>query len=135
MPYYDNTIIGHVIDVQGDLLIATLVEDDQGHVPSVTIGDEDVTVGQLGSYVAVRQSAIQLIAIVTRMTEQEAHAPPSIDMPGENPATLPFRQANRPTHACRVDCRRRRVFAWCLTISDNWCGGPCNRLSGCCEDV
>ena len=53
-----NTVIGHIVDVQGDLLTATLVEDDQGHAPTVTIGDEDVLVGQLGSYVAVQQNTV-----------------------------------------------------------------------------
>ena len=54
MPDSSNTVIGHVVDVQGNLLMATLVEDDQGYAPTVTIGDEDVLVGQLGSYVAVK---------------------------------------------------------------------------------
>ena len=85
-----NTVIGHVVDVQGDLLMATLVEDDQGHAPTVTIGDEDVLVGQLGSYVAVKQNEVHLIAIVTRMTEQEALAAPTIETPGDDPARLPF---------------------------------------------
>ena len=56
MPDSSNTVIGHVVDVQGNLLMATLVEDDQGYAPTVTIGDEDVLVGQLGSYVAVKQN-------------------------------------------------------------------------------
>ena len=92
MPYSNNTntVIGHVVDVQGNLLIATLVEDDQGCAPTVTIGDEDVLVGQLGSYVAVKQNAVHLIAIVTRMTEQEALAAPTIETPGEDAAKLPF---------------------------------------------
>ena len=85
-----NTVIGHVVDVQGDLLVATLVEDDQGHAPTVTIGDEDVLVGQLGSYVTVKQNEVHLIAIVTRMTEQEALAAPTIETPGDDPARLPF---------------------------------------------
>ena len=90
MSYTPNTQIGHVVDVQGDLLIATLIEDDQGQLPTVTIGDEDVTVGQLGSYVAVKQNTVHLIAIVTRMTEQEALAAPTIQTPGDEPARLPF---------------------------------------------
>ena len=49
--------------------MATLVEDEQGHAPTVTIGDEDVLVGQLGSYVAVKQNDVHLIAIVTRMED------------------------------------------------------------------
>lgn len=90
MPNPVNTIIGYVVDVQGDTLTATLIEDDQGRVPTVTIGDEDILVGQLGSYVAIRQSAVHFIAIVTRMTEQEALAAPTIETPGEDSARLPF---------------------------------------------
>ena len=79
MPNSPKTVIGYVVDVQSNLLMATLVEDDQGHAPIVTIGDEDVLVGQLGSYVAVKQNEVHLIAIVTRMTEQEALAAPTIE--------------------------------------------------------
>ena len=90
MPTSANTVVGYVVDVQGDLLIATLVEDAQGCAPTVTIGDEDVLVGQLGSYVAVKQNDVCLIAIVTRMTEQEALAAPTIETPGDDTARLPF---------------------------------------------
>ena len=90
MLHSNNTVIGHIVDVQGDLLVATLVEDEQGSVPTVTIGDEDLLVGQLGSYVAIRQNNVHLIAIITRMTEQEALSSPTIDTPGEDPARLPF---------------------------------------------
>jgi len=90
MPGTPNTVIGHVVDVQGNLLMATLVEDEQGHAPTVTIGDEDLLVGQLGSYVAVKQNDVHLIAIVTRMIEQEALAAPTIETPGDDAARLPF---------------------------------------------
>ncbi len=90
MPDPAKTVIGYIVDVQGDVLSATLVEDEQGHVPTVTIGDEDIVVGRIGSYVAIRQNAVQIIAIVTRMTEQEALAVPTIDTPGDQSARLPF---------------------------------------------
>jgi hypothetical protein len=90
MPDTSNTVIGHVVDVQGNLLMATLVEDEQGRAPTVTIGDEDVLVGQLGSYVAIKQNDVHLIAVVTRMTEQEALAAPTIETPGDDAARLPF---------------------------------------------
>lgn len=90
MPDTPNTVIGHLVDVQANLLMATLIEDEQGHAPTVTIGDEDVLVGQLGSYVAVKQNAVHLIAIVTRMTEQEALAAQTIETPGDDAARLPF---------------------------------------------
>ncbi len=90
MPNPTPTVVGHIVDVQGGLLTATLVEDDQGHAPTVTIGDEDILVGQIGSYVAVRQNDGHIIAIVTRMTEQEALAAPTIETPGDDTARLPF---------------------------------------------
>jgi DNA helicase HerA-like ATPase len=90
MPTATSTVIGHVVDVQGNLLTASLVEDDQGRAPTVTIGDEDILVGQIGSYVAIRQNDVHLVAIVTRMTEQEALAAPTIETPGEDTARLPF---------------------------------------------
>jgi DNA helicase HerA-like ATPase len=84
------TVIGYIVDVQGNALTATLVEDEQGHAPTVTIGDEDIVVGRIGSYVAIRQNAVNIIAMVTRMTEQEALADPTIETPGEKSARLPF---------------------------------------------
>jgi uncharacterized protein len=90
MPTSSPTVIGYLIDVQGNILIATLVEDEQGRVPTVTIGDEDILIGQLGSYVAIRQHDVHIIAIITRMTEQEALAAPTIETPGDDTARLPF---------------------------------------------
>jgi uncharacterized protein len=90
MPEPTNTVIGYLIDVQGSQLTASLVEDDQGRAPTVTIGDEDILVGQIGSYVAIQQHDVNLIAIVTRMTEQETLAASTIETPGEDTARLPF---------------------------------------------
>lgn len=86
----NGIIIGHIIDVQGNLLIASLVDDDQGRIPTVTIGDEDILVGQIGSYVAIRQQDVHIIAVITRMSEQEALAAPLIETPGDASAHLPF---------------------------------------------
>jgi len=90
MPSETITVIGYLVDVQGNLLTATLVEDEQGRVPTITIGDEDITIGQIGSYVVIRQGLVQIIAMVTRMTEQEALAVPTIETPGEPDARLPY---------------------------------------------
>ncbi len=64
MPDSSNTVIGYLVDVQGNLLMATLVEDDQGHAPIVTIGDEDILVGQLGSYVTLPMDDRTIIGFV-----------------------------------------------------------------------
>jgi len=90
MDYGRNTVIGHLVDVQGDQLTATLIEDEQGRVPTVTIGDEDVTVGQIGSYVLVHQGDIRVLAMITRMTEQETLSSAALPTPGEPDARLPY---------------------------------------------
>jgi len=74
VPAGSATVIGHVIDVQGNQLTCALAEDEQGHAPTITVGDEDVLVGRLGSYVSIEQHDVSIIAVVTRMTEQEALA-------------------------------------------------------------
>jgi len=71
----DSTVIGNVIDVQGGSMSASLIEDEQGHIPIITIGDEDIIIGQIGSYVAIAQGDIQILALVTRMSEQEKLVP------------------------------------------------------------
>lgn len=67
----NETLVGHVVDVRGDGLTANLLADQQESAPKVTVGDEDILVGQLGSYVSVRQGAIKILCLVSRMTEQE----------------------------------------------------------------
>lgn len=66
-----GTLIGHVIDVRGDGLTANLLADEQDAAPKITVGDEDVLIGQLGSYVSVRQGSVRILCIVTRVSEQE----------------------------------------------------------------
>jgi len=85
-----KSVIGHVVDVQGSVLTASLLEDEQGQVPIVTIGDEDILVGQIGSYVAIRQNDVHIIAIVTRMTEQEALSSTTLETATEDTVRLPF---------------------------------------------
>ena len=130
MPTSPNAVIGYIVDVQDNLLVATLIEDEQGHAPIVTIGDEDVLVGQLGSYVAVKQNNVHLIAIVTRMTEQESLAGLDNRDSRRRCSEVAFRQANRAADACRVDYRERPVRAWCGPISDDGGGGPRDWISG-----
>lgn len=65
------TLIGHILDVQGALFLADIIEEEEGVTPTVTIGDEDIAVGRLGSYVRIEQGDLRIIAMVTRMTERE----------------------------------------------------------------
>ena len=71
----DETLVGYVTDVQASGLMASLIDDEPGRAPIATIGDEDVLVGQIGSYMLIQQGQAQTLAMVTRMTEQEKLVP------------------------------------------------------------
>jgi hypothetical protein len=81
-----ETLIGHVVDVCADGLTINLLADEQGMVPKITVGDEDILVGQLGAYVSVRQTGTDILCVVTRMTEQERIADPASTAASSLPA-------------------------------------------------
>jgi hypothetical protein len=66
---HDSPLIGHISDVAGDLLVATLRSRDRTFQPIARIGGEEVIIGQLGTHVLVRQAGHQLLAQVQRMWE------------------------------------------------------------------
>ena len=55
-----------IIDVQGAVFIAQLAECEDGTPPAVTLGDEDILVGRLGSYVLIVQGNVTVVAMVSR---------------------------------------------------------------------
>lgn len=63
--------IGRIIDVRGDGMVAILDNFEQGETPKVTIGREDILIGQIGSYVKVLQGDVSVLAMLTRMSELE----------------------------------------------------------------
>jgi len=66
-----ETKIGRIIDVRGDGMVAVLDSSEQGDVPTVTMGQEDVLIGQIGSYVKIVQGNSNILAMLTRMSEVE----------------------------------------------------------------
>jgi hypothetical protein len=77
MPEDSASLIGHILDVQGSVFLADLKEDEEGVTPTVTLGDEDILVGRVGSYVRVQQGKLSILAIVARMSEREK-LPPAV---------------------------------------------------------
>ena len=90
MPEDTNTLIGNIIDVQGGSLAAALIEDEQGQAPTITIGDEDIYIGQIGSYVSIQQGEVKILGLVTRMTEQEKLAPAEAGTGGAEAVRMSF---------------------------------------------
>ena len=75
MPRNSASLIGHILDVQGSVFTADLIEKEEGVPPIVTLGNEDILVGRLGSYVKIAQGDFNTIAMVSRMTERERISP------------------------------------------------------------
>ncbi|MBU0608124.1 MAG: DUF87 domain-containing protein [Armatimonadetes bacterium] len=86
----DSTLVGYIVDVQGTKFTAALLEDEQGTAPIVTIGGEDILVGQLGSYVEVRQGSLGILALLSRMTEQEKLSPAVLGEESKGTVSYPF---------------------------------------------
>ncbi len=74
----DASLIGHITEVTGSQLTATLLGDAEGFQSSVRLGMEEISVGQIGSNVAVRSKGILLLAQVTRMWSTPNAADPRI---------------------------------------------------------
>ncbi|MBI4966768.1 MAG: DUF87 domain-containing protein [Rhodospirillales bacterium] len=75
MNFAEETRIGYVTDVQAGTVGVTLSDIEEVGPLIVTIGDEDVLVGRVGSYVAIVQRNIATLAMVTRMSENEKLVP------------------------------------------------------------
>lgn len=86
----EESFIGYVTDVQSGRLAVSLANDDAGSSPIVTIGDEDVLVGQIGSYVLLVQEQTRVLAMVTRMSEQEKFTPTDITQKNEEALGVPL---------------------------------------------
>lgn len=71
MTVTSETKIGRVIDVRGDGMVAVLDSSEQGESPKITIGRQDILIGQIGSYVKIVQGTVSILAMLTRMSEIE----------------------------------------------------------------
>ena len=72
MTTYTNTRIGQITAVRPGLFSATLHEDSDGNLPMTTVNDQQVPVGQPGSYVAITQGNIRILAMVSGMAETDS---------------------------------------------------------------
>lgn len=67
----DSTLVGHITDVSGGGLVATLLTEAEGFEPVVKIGRETLSVGQLGSQLLVVHRDLKVLGQVLRMWEEE----------------------------------------------------------------
>jgi DNA helicase HerA-like ATPase len=65
-----NTLIGYLVETNGPEFSAQLISEDEGFTPEVTIDGVNVWVGQIGSYLMVRQSGVYILVIVESMWQE-----------------------------------------------------------------
>ena len=65
-----NTLIGHIVESSGSNFVAQLISEEEGFVPELTIEGNNVRIGQIGSYLMVRQSGIFVLVIVESMWQE-----------------------------------------------------------------
>ena len=65
-----NTLIGHLVESSGAECVAQLISEDEGFVPEVSIHNEDIRIGMVGSYLMVRQSGTYVLVIVESMWQE-----------------------------------------------------------------
>jgi DNA helicase HerA-like ATPase len=65
-----NTHIGNIVEINGADFVAQMISDEEGFVPEVTVDDNLVRVGQVGSYLMVRQSGLYVLVIVESMWQE-----------------------------------------------------------------
>jgi len=65
-----HTLIGHIVESNGAEFVAQLISEEDGFIPEVTVDDQTVRIGQIGSYLMVRQSGIYVLVIVESMWQE-----------------------------------------------------------------
>ncbi|MCP4933100.1 MAG: hypothetical protein GY927_02600, partial [bacterium] len=66
-----TTLIGRLTDVNEAGMIAMLTTNIQDGFPVLLVGGEAIRVGQVGSYLRIKDRDIQIIALVTSAREEE----------------------------------------------------------------
>jgi len=67
-----GTYIGSLVEVSGEEFVARLISEDEGYAPIKDIATDKLRVGQVGSYLLVKQASSEILAIVDRMWETGA---------------------------------------------------------------
>lgn len=67
-----GTFIGSLVESSGDGFTARLISDEEGFAPVKDVASDKIRVGQVGSYLLVKQSSTEVLTVVTKMWEAGA---------------------------------------------------------------
>ncbi|NND43996.1 MAG: ATP-binding protein [Xanthomonadales bacterium] len=67
-----GTYVGNLIEASGEEFVARLISEEEGYTPIKDIATDKVRVGQVGSYMLVKQASSEILAVVDSMWETGA---------------------------------------------------------------
>jgi len=65
-----NTLIGHIVEINGGDFSAQMISEEEGFISEVTVDGNLVRVGQVGSYLMARQAGLYVLVIVESMWQE-----------------------------------------------------------------
>lgn len=68
-----SSVLGHLIDIKAEFFVAELKSGPEGFVSEKMIGMDKVRIGQVGSYLMVKQTDYEILAMVERMWREYDH--------------------------------------------------------------
>jgi hypothetical protein len=69
-----SSILGHLIDIKAEFFVAELKSGPEGFVSEKMIGMDKVRIGQVGSYLMVKQTDYEILTMVERMWREYDHS-------------------------------------------------------------
>ncbi|HYE34528.1 ATP-binding protein [Methylocaldum sp.] len=69
-----DTLIGHLLEVRSGQFVAKLLAEEEGFRPMVSVGGELEVVGQVGSYVSIRQHGCRSLALINHVEADRSDA-------------------------------------------------------------
>ena len=67
-----GTFIASLIETSGESFVARLISEEEGYAPVMDVATDKVRVGQVGSYMLVKQAGTEILCVVDKMWEQGA---------------------------------------------------------------
>lgn len=89
-----TTLIGRLSEVCESGMTATLTIDTENGFPILMVGGEAIRVGQVGSYVRIKDRDIQIIALITSASEEEREVRVTLGQDGERGVKRPVRRGH-----------------------------------------
>ncbi len=67
-----GTFVGNLIETSGENFVARLISEEEGYAPVMDVATDKVRVGQVGSYMLVKQAGTEILTVVDKMWEEGA---------------------------------------------------------------